>query len=265
MIVETTLAVVVIGAMISAKRLSSLKKSREQLALKTRQEEELKRSLYGLRGGVWIREPNGSQHMIQNLVEQALSRRSMALFDLRNDHVRTLLKSGKWNPEIANGFLDVAIIGRMVTQEREVDEYVYISVQHVDTATGRRFDQLDFTHPNRRKPNSGSKSYLLESNGYSRDYYFEPREEFTRRREMEKTLAQGVARISYTLDVRFYGPEGQIRGGCVATTNSTTDSPMQQLAELLVNAIAQAVRPSVDAHDRNKAFTELDFPSLPSG
>ncbi|MDO8650391.1 MAG: hypothetical protein Q7K33_03755 [Candidatus Berkelbacteria bacterium] len=257
MIIETiTGIVVVVGVIVGLGKVSKRRKA-QQLALKTRQEDELKRSLLDLRGGIWIREPNGSEHTIQNRVEQELARRSMALFNLRSSAVLTLIKDGTWSEEIASSLLDVAVIGRIKITDWEQDEWRYVSIRHVDTETGRRFDELPRDHPHARRVNSVYSSSLSPSDVFPQKYYYEPYEEFERRKEMEKQVAKGVRRQRYTLDVRFYGPEGQILGGCVANASDRDSNPLNLLVAELVNDLTSTVKPSIDAHSRNSALNEL--------
>lgn len=260
--IELAIAIVIFGGLWVAKTISD-KRRISQLALEARRKElALRNSLKDVRGGVWIREPNGSEHIVQNKIEQELSRRGMALFNLRNEPVQTLVKTGEWNPEIAASHLDVAIIGRIKTAEREVLEYGQKPVQHVDTQTGRRFDALPKDHPNYRKANSSSADYLRDytyDGLYPIKYYFEPHEEYKRRCQIESQQVL-IKRSEYTLDIRFYGPQGQIRGGSIAHSSTQDQDPISVLVNKLVEDLASSVKPSIDAHDRSNSISELYSP-----
>lgn len=261
MIVETAIGIVILGGGILGLKKISTHSRQQKLALETSKADELKRSLLGIRGGVWIREPNGSEHVIQNRVEQELTRRSLALFNLRNEAVQALVKEGTWNQEIASSNLDVAVIGRIKVSEWEEDEWEYITVRHVDTETGRRFDALDCDHPGYREPNSLYDTTNVASTIFgSNRFYYEPREEFGRRQEIEKRVIRGRKHRCLTLDVRFYGPEGKICGGCVAESSGNDGDPIGTLVSKLVSDLIAAIKPSIDAHDRILALTELDQP-----
>lgn len=114
------------------------------------------------RGGVYIREPNGSESIIQNQVEQMFSERGMRLFRLHRAPVEDLLRDGIWTHALAGiNPIDIAIIGRIINTPGTWQERIIPDFNHSSLAPAQY-----------------------------------------------KTI-QGHY---YTLDVRFYGPGGQVIG-----------------------------------------------------
>lgn len=243
-------AIVVGGGCIAYSAVHRNRAKKKALANKNRQEEALRNALVGVKVGAWVREPNGSANIIQNLIEQELASRGAAVFALRNDHARTLLEEGNWNTEIASSRLDVALVGKIIIRtDANAQVYEYPTMLNIHTATGRRFDQLPFDHPDYRKPNSEFAMY----DSYE---YHEPREEYERRRELEKVVV--TRSIVYcTLDIRFYGPSGEIRGGCAEQVNDLDyENPTRTLVDRLISNLAKAVKPSIEAHERSSSLAE---------
>lgn len=215
--------------------------------------------LYGVRGGVWVKEPNGSSHPFQNLLEQELCQRGMALYDLRHRPTENLLKTGEWEDTIATGPLDVAIIGRIIVHKTEIEETRCVSVQHVHTHTGKFFYKLGPDHPDYRAPNKVAHfnklgGILLRDN---ESYYEESDSEFARRREIER-LVDILTVEKYSLDVRFYGPNGVIRGGCTIMGPANGNQSLQNLVTETANQLASVTKLSLAAGQVALAELELD-------
>ncbi|HSX41957.1 MAG TPA: hypothetical protein VLE93_01245 [Candidatus Saccharimonadales bacterium] len=257
-------SVVVMGLIATTmSKIGSQKKRISALESEKRRQEELAASLYGITGGVWIRRPDGNAHPIQNLLEQELSARGMALFNLRREPAENLIKNGEWDSMIAVKHLDVAILGKLITHQITTDRVHYISVQHVHTKTGVRFHELGKNHSDYRMPNS---IWLDDYEAASLDpddeeenlYYFEHDEHFALRKEKEK-IVEPISTEQYTVDVRFYGSDGSVRGGYIGTKIKDIDSePTQTLTAELVTAVSKSVKRSLLAHENSTSRFELD-------
>ncbi len=222
----------------------------------SRAESEPDNSLFAIRGGVWIREPNGSSHQIQNRIEQALAERGMALYNLRREPAEALLRDGEWTPDIASESIDVAVVGRIVIQTFDVTEEEYISRQHIHTPTGLYFHQVD-PQSGGRKANCQCHNYDFPSYLRGEPHYHESKDQFDQRRELEKTCKVQKRNI-YSLDVRFYGPNGRIRGGCVAKTlTPSEDTASSELTDTLVSDLSVVLRQSIAAHSTSAVEAEL--------
>ncbi len=233
----------------------------QRVSEKRRRQQELDqnlKSLFAIRGGVWIREPNGSEHHIQNLVEQELSLHGMVLSNLRREPTENLLKNGEWDPAIAASYIDVAVIGRIIVQTMDAEEVQYVTVQHVHTGTGLFFHQLP--EMERRKNNCACYDFPCPYSG--KYHYHESGEEFERRREMEKQVYP-VRRLQCSLDVRFYAPGGIIRGGCVTSVPLDSDDPIRELVTKLVSELAAVARRSLKAEQTSLFEAEI-LNQLPS-
>lgn len=212
-------------------------------------------SLFGIRGGVYIREPNGSEHPIQNLIEQALVERGMALFNLRHDSAGNLLKTGEWDDNIAQALIDVAIVGRVVV--RMLEGALYQTIRHIHTATGRYFSDLPETDFDYRQPThwlSRCDGRVYAYNMYSTLYpfFFESKLEYERRKELESG-----PRSTVSLDVRFYGRHGEIHGGCVVETVIGNPFGLQEIVTKLAEELGLVARRSLQAHSTSLAEQEL--------
>lgn len=220
------------------------------------------RVLQNIAGGVFIREPNGSVHPIQNLIEQELSRAGMALFDLRAEHAENLLKSGVWSDQIATSLIEVAIIGRIITKSETIQEKKYVTRQHEDTVTGRHFDSFSPDHQLYRKPN------MMLDTKY--EHYYEPEGEYERRREREAQIVQRE-KVTTRLDARFYGTDGRILGASLAeaATSLLGRDPLQIIVEKVTNDLRAVCLRSLQAHATSRAEIELFGPTnrhqLPPG
>jgi hypothetical protein len=148
-------------------------------------------------GGVWIRQPNGSRHTIQNVIEQELCRKGMLLQDVNAIVAQRIHKEGTWSHDIAAAPIQVAIIGQVIVEKGVFDRPVK-PIQHIDPATGRHFSD-----------DSAGSGWRYMSGSFFR---IEPDEVFRHRCENNHSV-QRVSGTKITLDVRFYGPGGEIRGG----------------------------------------------------
>lgn len=209
---------------------------------RNQQETERPPALAGIRGGVSLREPNGSAHPIQNLVEQALAKQGMALFNLCREPVERLLKAGEWSDEIAGGnLLDLAVIGQVVVREVGTVRNEYPSRRHTHTPTGKFFSDLSADHPDYRT------------------VYSEPKIMFDARREAEKRVVKAQVN-QCTLDARFYGPDGRIHGAVIASSHLEDNDPSGTLANWLVGELGKVAKRSLAAHSRSRAELELFGP-----
>lgn len=233
-----------------------------------KQETQQAPALTGIRGGVFLREPNGSAHPIQNLVEQALVEQGMTLFNLRREPVERLLKTGEWSEAIAGGnLLNLAVIGQVIVRQVEAVRTEYPSRRHIHTATGGFFSDLSADHPDYQPPNAWFNglgflplgTYLI--NPYEwRQVYHEPEIMFNARCEAEKRCT-AIRVDQYTLDVRFHGPGGQIHGSVVASSRLEDNDPGDTLANWLVGELGKVAKRSLAAHSRSQAEIELFGPN----
>lgn len=212
--------------------------------------------LFGIRGGVFIRQPNGSSHPIQNLLEQALVRNGMALFDLRVDPALKLLEKNEWDDMIAQSLLDVAIVGHIIVRQVEGEQVEYVTVRHVDTETGRRFDALPMAHPDYRALNSSFNDHRSYYEVFGWNWYFEPEEEYQRRREIEREVYL-VKQNQLSIDVRFYGRSGEIHGGHVGWVPAGEDAAERMLVDGVVASLLETAEQSLRAHRTSLAEQEL--------
>lgn len=147
-------------------------------------------------GGVWIRQPNGSRHTIQNLIEQELCRKGMLLYDLNAAVAHRVHKEGSWSHDIATAPIQVAIIGQVLVEKGTFDRPVK-PIRHINPLTGQRY------------------VYSTSGDGWERmgdsNFYCEPEEVFRHRCENNHHTIR-VSGTKITIDVRFYGPGGEIRG-----------------------------------------------------
>ncbi len=216
--------------------------------------------MVGIRGGVWIRRPDGNAHPIQNLIEQELSARGMALFNLRREPAESLIKNGEWDPAIAASPPDVVIVGRFISQMVDASRTTYPTVQHVHTTSGLRFDSLPAGHPDRPLGNSTSRREFAPAPSYQPDgnvYFFEHFEHFRQRREAEKVV-EALVTEKCTLDARFYGPDGSIRGGYARFKFMADEKdPFGAFTNELVTAVVEATKKSLLSHEDSLARLEM--------
>lgn len=207
-------------------------------------------------GGVWIKEPNGSSHPIQNIVEQQLCSSGVAVYDIRKAAAETLLRSGEWTAEIAANSLSFAVVGRIITTKTGKTSRISRTVRSIHSPTGKRFNDLPEDHPDYREPNSCYRDSVNLPLGFKAVFYTEPKDEFRVRSDKE---AQEVPLdiSEYALDVRFYGQGGRILGACVAKVDDSSEEPLKELAEQLLQHLAESLKPSLNAHERKGAFDEL--------
>ena len=228
-------------------------------------------SLAGISGGVYIRTQKGSEHYIQNQVEQTLVAAGLSLFNLQTVCANKLLTKGTWDDNIAQGLIDVAVVGRLVIGQVESEQTKYVSVQHVDTNSGKRFDALESTNPSYREPNccdcldvrrymlKGEHHPLSSDHMYSaskRPHFCEPLEEFERRRELEK-IVERIKEDTFSLDVRFYGRNGEIHGGYAEGYAGNSYEPIELLVKGVTDALIKAASKSLQSHQRSAAELEL--------
>lgn len=219
-------------------------------------EEKLKKfddkHFLGLRGGVFISNEDETRSAIQSLLEQKLVELGMELYTLHFDAVEKLVKDGVFGVDISSRPLDIIIAGKCTTIKETREEWEYPTVRHVDTETGLRFDALPYEHPHYRTLNS----YSFDSE--RKDYYSETKEEFTRRRELEKKKIT-VEVEKYRVDIRFYGPNGTIRGACICSADSQqgTSEALQTLLCEIIEKLVHAVPISRVAHDVAEIIPEL--------
>ena len=161
--------------------------------------------LYGIRVGVWIRTPDGQKHDIQSYIEQELARRGTVLFATREDPARLIYETGTWTDEIAADVIHIAVIGAITVTVGTKDTFRYPTKQGVHTPTGLRFDELDSKHPEYRKPNRSDYSSTTIR-------YAEEDSEFEVRREQERMIECTEDVETWKLNLRFYGPNGIVRG-----------------------------------------------------
>ena len=226
-------------------------------------------NLNGIRAGVWVREPNNSAHVIQNLLHQALVKRGVALFDLRFQHAENLIRDGEWSPEISTSPLDAMIVGRILIKPRQTFAFKKISVRGIHTATGKHFHELPVSDENYRAPNA------YQANPTDRDtinfnegdvsrfnVYVEPSNVFSLRCANEQVQVP-TDNIDVTLDVTFYGPQGQIHGAYARTkvfTGKTVVHPTEllDLVDGVVAELADTIKSSLYYHSVSRAEMELD-------
>lgn len=256
---EYVIAALVLGGAYGTVELAKAwRRSRTQKALPApeKKEENPYASLFGIRGGVWIREPNSSEHPVQNMIEQELCRHGMALFNLNRDSVEKLLKQGEWDNTIAPKKIDVAAIGRIVVQVVEKEEVKYPTIQHIDTRTGKH---LNSVHPKERSATT-TTTYCFGSGGCplsGTTHIHESDAEYEWRREQEKQIYP-VRKQLFSLDVRFYGTDGTIRGGCVVQAPDKHGDPLAYLVESVTGKLAEAAKTSIKAHSHVEALAEID-------
>lgn len=237
----------------------------EAMDAKRQREHEawLRRQLTGIRAGVWIREPNNSAHIFQNVLEQKLVEHGMVMFDLRREHAKSLVEHGEWNPEFSTSILDVAIVGRIIPKSTKEEITRHVTKRHYDTATGLRFDSLPKDHPNYRSLNAykNKDGEILFDSKHSKRFniYVEPNTDFEFRLERE-AITEEVTVNNLSVDLRFYGPLGQIHGGHANTLrlNGKEEDVLSQLADETLEKLANAVKPSLIAHMGSVSEAELD-------
>lgn len=210
-------------------------------------------SLYGIRAGVWIRQPNGSEHLIQNAVEQALSQHGMALHLLHRDPVEQILRDGKWNPKIADKPISVAVIGRIIAPKASNDTVpAGVSTrQHIHTPSGRYFHEIPIDEGG-REPNCTCEQFDQPEKGKA--HYCEPWNQYMARQERERgrtIIGEGIS-----LDVRFFGPDGAVRGGFAKTAPCTEGDQIGWLVNGLVRELAATAKTSIAAHAQALAAAE---------
>lgn len=227
-----------------------------------------KSSLIGLRAGVCVREPDNTEHPIQNSIEAGLVERGVALFGLRRKAVLSILRDGVWQDNIAAGVLDFAVIGKVIVRQEQWDVYTFPTVQHVHTASGQLFSRLPKDDPDYRVPNDFN-SYLVGTMILANAkllpqeaYYNEADAQYALRREQEKVLTGHKIVTVCTLDARFYGPDGRIHGSfnMTAKSNEVRD-PVGWLAGKLVDQLANTAAASIAVHTHTEIRTGLGIES----
>jgi hypothetical protein len=221
-------------------------------------------SLIGLKMGVYIKEPNGVASPIQNRVEGGLIQLGAAVFDLERDAIQQFLKKGTWNDAITLNGLDMVAIGHIVVRQDERDQYVFPTVQHIQTSSGLPFHVLRSDDPEMRVPNRFNDSDYFDKNlsgykvGPELSYYFESDAEFKLRRAREKVLVGKISVTGYTLDVRVYGSNGQMYTSFNEAVDSASSSePLRELGAQLIDQIISCTPVAMAAHTRAESIAEI--------
>ncbi len=223
-------------------------------------------SFLGLNGGVWIHEKNGSRTALEAQLFQRLVECQMTLYTLNQDAAQNLAKDGVWSSDLgpAGVQFDVIVTGYLHIKQLTLYFWHYPTRQHIDTETGRRFDELSLDQGGRKK--NSVVSYSLSpgsASSYQNKYYFEPQEEFAARQEREK-YQQAVPATEYTADIRFHGPGGQILGACVLVEveDFHNQGAVDRLTDKILRKLAATVHEAQGARDVAETIASLKPPQL---